>query len=203
MNQIKIEGMGTIMEGNYEKIKIDGMGKITGDVEFDSLKIDGACKALGNLTGKEIKINGELKAEKDIRVKQVKINGAVKSAACKIYADEIRVDGLLLNEGEVNADYILIDGSVSLKDVYGDKIYMNPITKKFRFFKHNTGRNRAKTIECSYLEGVDLYCDTVCATEIHLSNNCKIDHITCDGKLVYDHSCKIGTVEGDCEIIVE
>lgn len=203
MKEVKIDGMGTIVEGSYECIKINGTAKITGNVEFDSLKINGACKALGSLTGKEMKINGDLKAEKDIRVKQVKINGAVKSEENKIYADEIRVDGMLVNEDEVNADYILIDGNVSLKDVYGDKIYMNPVTKKFLFFKHDTGRNYAKTIECSYLEAANLYCDTVCATEIHLSSNCKIDHITCDGKLVYDHSCKIGTVEGDCEVIVD
>ncbi|MEF2782319.1 MAG: hypothetical protein U0N20_04420 [Clostridium sp.] len=203
MREIKIDGSGKIVEGNYECIKVNGSGKIEGDVEFDSLKINGACKASGNLIGKKVVVNGSLKTEQDMRVKQVRISGVVKSSANKIYANEIRVDGLLVNEDEVNADYIEVNGSVSLQDVYGDKIYMNPVMKKFLFFKRDMTKNYAKTIECSYLEASNLYCDTVCATEIHLSNNCKIDHITCDGKLVYDHSCKIGTVEGDCEIIVE
>lgn len=203
MKEIKIDGMGTLMEGTYGQIKIDGMGKITGDIEFDSLKINGACKAVGNLIGKEIKINGDLKAQKDIRVKKIIINGAVSNESGKLFADEIHVDGVLSNENEVNADRIVIHGSVSLHEVYGDKIYMNPVTDRFHFFRNNKNRNHAKTIECSYLEAVNLYCDTICATDIHLSSNCKIEHITCDGKLVYDSSCKIGTIEGDCEIIVE
>lgn len=203
MSQMKIDGMGSITGGTYDEIKINGAGKVTDDVEFDSLKIDGACKALGSLVGKEIKINGELKAEKDIRVKQVKINGSVKSEEGKIYADEIWVDGVLVNDGEVNADTIKIDGRVSLNDVYGDKIYMNPMTRKFLFFQCDKGRNCVKTIECSYLEAADLDCDTVCAAEIRLSGNCRIGHITCDGKLTYEQGCKIGTIEGDCEIIVE
>ncbi|MFQ7538173.1 MAG: hypothetical protein ACLRL6_12950 [Clostridium sp.] len=46
-------------------------------------------------------------------------------------------------------------------------------------------------------------CHSISATEIHLSSHCRVDHITCDGKLVYDSTCRIGSIDGDCEKIVK
>ena len=69
----------------------------------------------------------------------------------------------------------------------------------------NFGRTDGMTghIECSQLTALNMSCHSISATEIHLSSHCRVDHITCDGKLVYDSTCRIGSIDGDCEKIVK
>ena len=107
----------------------------------------------------------------------------------------------------MNADKVRIEGCASLNDLFGDDIRINYGHGQhifhglfgFRPEKRNTARN----IECSQLIACNMSCHSISATEIHLSSHCRVDHITCDGKLVYDSTCRIGSIDGDCEKIVK
>ena len=131
----------------------------------------------------------------------------LKSDGIRVYADEIYVEGVLKNKGEVNADKVRIEGCASLNDLFGDDIRINYGHGQhifhglfgFRPEKRNTARN----IECSKLTACNMSAHSISATEIHLSSHCRVDHITCDGKLLYDSTCRIGSIDGDCEKIVK
>ena len=46
---VRIDGFGTITEGEYDRIKIDGMGKINGNIKCHMIDIDGTCNAEGSI----------------------------------------------------------------------------------------------------------------------------------------------------------
>ena len=55
-------------------------------------------------------VQGVMTCKKDIRVRRLDIEGVVKSDGIRVYADEIYVEGVLNNKGEVNADKVRIEG---------------------------------------------------------------------------------------------
>lgn len=204
---LKIDGIGSINGGDYDQIKIDGVGKVIGDLSFNMMKIDGTCKSNANLQGDYLRVDGILKASGNIKVKEFYIDGMVKTEDSKIYADKIRVDGMLKNKGEVNADFIKIDGCVTLNDLFGDEItinYGNGINffhsiSPIKFNKLNTANN----IECSKLTACNITCHSISANDIHLSSHCVVDNISCSGTLVYDSTCVIRKIDGECEKIIK
>ncbi|MEG0273769.1 MAG: polymer-forming cytoskeletal protein [Longicatena sp.] len=201
---IKIEGLGTISEGSYGRIKVEGVGKIRGNVEFETMEIEGTCNADQNLKGGLLNIEGMFKVKGDIRVKQLHIEGMLRTEDRKIYANEIRVEGMLKNSGEVNADRVIIEGCASINDLFGDEItidygYMG--VRGLFHFGHNKlfeKMNRANNIECSKLTAQNLTCHSISATDIVLSSHCVVDTIYCNGTLRYDSTCRIKHIEGDC-----
>lgn len=203
-NNTRIEGVGTLPGGCYGNIAIEGVATIKADVEFEELNIEGTCKCNGDLKGEVMKVEGVMSCKRDIRVKRLDIDGVVSSDGIRVYADEIHVEGVLRNKGEVNADKVVIDGCASLNDLFGDDIQINYGSGRhffgrlfgFRPEKMNTAHN----IECSRLTASNISCHSISANEIHLRSHCHVDHITCDGKLEYDSTCKIKSIEGDCEI---
>jgi cytoskeletal protein CcmA (bactofilin family) len=94
---IKINGSGTAGGGKFDEVKINGSGKVVGDVECNCLKIDGSGKIEGSVNAESIKINGSGAIEGDIIVTDMKINGS---------------SSLL---GNVNVNALVVNGSSSFK----------------------------------------------------------------------------------------
>ena len=203
---MRIDGIGKVGAGSYSKIRIDGVGKIEGDLDFEDMRVNGTCKTQGELRGDYLSVDGVMTCQ-DVKVRQLVIDGLMKSEGRKVYADTIRVDGILKNDGEVNADRVEINGCASLNDLFGDEITINYgyghvhvfTFRSFRPEKMNTAHN----IECSKLEACNITCHSISATDITLSAHCKVDVISCNGVLRYDSTCRIGKIDGDCEKIVE
>lgn len=211
-NQInmKIEGLGTITNGTYGDIKVEGVGKIKGDIKFQSMSIEGTCNASGKLLGSTLTIEGLLKVYGDIKVKTLDVQGLLRTGEEKIYADEIRVEGLLKNSGEVSADKVLIEGCINMNDLFGDQITINYggsshgglfFGAGFHLFgaKNTFSKwNKANNIECSNLKASNLTCHSISAYDIELHDHCIVDAVYCDGSLTYDSSCQVKHIEGDC-----
>ena len=199
---MKIEGIGTISQGSYGRIRVEGVGRIRGDIDFDTMRIDGTCNAEGVLKGRMMDVEGILKVDGDVRVRELEVEGVMKTQTHKIYADTIRVEGMLKNDGEVNADKVLIEGCVSFNDLFGDDIEINYGCHGHMFFFGKKNRfskvNKAGNIECSKLKACNLTCKSISATNIVLSNYCVVDTINCNGSLSYDSTCTIRHIEGDC-----
>lgn len=200
-NNLRIDGLGTVQGGTYNDIKIEGLVKIVGPVEFNRMVCQGVCTAKSPLLGKRLEVEGILRSSDDIKIKQLAIEGVVESKLCKIYADEIKVEGLLSCKGEVNADRVIINGCMKIEDLFGDVIEINYGVRlglfiQGHFFK---GRyNKAKQISCSKLYANNIRCSSILAQDIVLENHCVVDVIHCDGTLKYDSTCKIGEIQGDC-----
>lgn len=209
----EINGSGRVMGGEYDSIEINGSGKIMGDVSFQQLEINGSCNSLGSLEGDSVEINGNLKVEGDVRVRSLEINGMLKNGMKKVYADHIEINGVLKNEDEISADYIEVNGRTYAQDMVGDHIQINyggsHIFRNLKIFgfifgeKNRSDSNCANNIECTWLQAQYMNCKTISAQKIELRNNCNVEVINCDGTLLYDSSCKIGKINGECSITVE
>ena len=209
-NNICIEAIGSVSEGEYHKITIEGVGKILGDVKFDKLEVEGTCKALGNLEGNVMDVEGVFTGMEDVKVKRLDVEGVMKTGNKKIYADQIIVEGILSNGDEVNADRIDVEGCINFNDLFGDEItinYSNNFISFMGFGKlgktFQTKMNKANNIECTVLKACNITCHSIAATDIYLESHCVVDTISCNGTLHYDSTCTIRHIDGECERIVD
>lgn len=54
----KIEGFGSISGGDYDRVEIEGIGKIRGDIKAGSIFIEGVSKCLGTIETEEFTCSG-------------------------------------------------------------------------------------------------------------------------------------------------
>lgn len=213
MRSEKVEGIGTIMAGEYDTIEVDGIGRLKGNATAKSVMVDGIFKSKGKLTSDEITFDGVARIFRDIRSKKIKSDGIVKLRKANLYADEIIMEGLITSTGEVSADLINIDGICSISKMFGDNIYIKNNKSRIeikgnkrsiKYTKHlgrlYLGRKVSEDysivdlLECTNLEASGLHSKVVHAGTVKLSDACKIHRLYCDGDMDIDDSCIIGEI---------
>lgn len=205
----KIEGIGSIIGGEYDTVKIEGVGKIKGDVKCEELLVEGLYKGRGRVQATRFSCEGMGRIHKDMKARTVNIQGMVKLKGAKLEAETILCEGMLTCTEEVSADEIVIEGICSIAKMYGDKIKISAdairgntrLPKGLGVFARSyIGRRVSQDhcivdmIECSELEADYLEAKVIKAHSIKLGPECKVDLIECDGLLEYDATCKIGKI---------
>ncbi len=105
-----IDGIGSISEGQYKNITIDGMGTFQGDIEAECIQIDGKGKSLGKINCNKLDVDGHFTSYDDININtKCEVNGYHKSTG-SMKGKNLNVNGRLEIEKEVNFDKIQIDG---------------------------------------------------------------------------------------------
>ncbi|WP_167747160.1 polymer-forming cytoskeletal protein [Cohnella luojiensis] len=105
-----INGVSSAGGGDYDKVKIDGVGTINGHLNAAVFHTNGITKVYGNLQADEmdcdgmIKIDGHLSAGKSVVDGTLKVKGSVRS-------DHFTVNGLLRVEGDCEVETMEIAGS--------------------------------------------------------------------------------------------
>ncbi|WP_216828548.1 polymer-forming cytoskeletal protein [Alkalihalobacterium elongatum] len=109
---LTISGNGSTAGGQFQHVKINGNGKVNGDVECLDFQSNGASRVTGNLNGQTVSIKGS-----------AKINGDVQ-------ADRLDVSGTTSIEGKVNFKTIEVKGSASIgKSMAGDQFFLQGSVK--------------------------------------------------------------------------
>ncbi|MDF2589373.1 MAG: hypothetical protein K0S41_3214 [Anaerocolumna sp.] len=208
MRTEKIEGIGSISGGEYDRVEIEGVGSIKGDMKAAVLYIDGVCKCHGTIESSEFICSGVANLSKSIRAKNIKIDGVVNQGRANIEADDIFCDGVLLSSGEISADRILVDGCVSTPEMYGDNIKIihcvksNVNIKIPNFFGIFGGRKNISqfscvdVIEATNLELHGVKAKSVSGNTILIGPNCEIDQVECNGILKIHSSAKVNKIDG-------
>lgn len=104
VQDISLSGSGTIAGGKYDRVKISGSGKISGDVEANELRINGSATVNGGAFVKDIQINGSVKFRGDVEGNRCTINGSASS------------DGML------NIANLSVNGSLHAHHIRGTKV---------------------------------------------------------------------------------
>lgn len=201
-----IDGMGSLPQGTYTTVLIEGIGYTQGDIAFTKMRVDGTCKAKGKLEGEHLLVSGMFTGEDCVHVKQLEVSGMMKIKHGHVYGDEIRVSGFLKGEEEISADHIVVDGSIQAALVTGDVIDLNyrDVSKLGFVTSAFLGKKlfpKVDHIECTRLQASFLKCAHLCAQEIHLQNHCVIDVIECDGTIFMDDSCEVKEIRGHYTIV--
>lgn len=201
-----IDGIGSIGSGEYDQIKIDGIGKIKGDVSAASVNADGMLKIKGRVLTDELNIDGIARCFRDIKTKKADIDGILKMRRSSLDAGELRCDGAIICTREINADSVTVHGMCSVKRIYGDRIELlheskssekesqKTILRLGRLYfgrKISVDHNIVDEIECTSLTAENLKAKIIRSGEVTLSKGCVIDRLYCEGKITVDKSCVI------------
>ena len=204
MNSEKISGIGSIHQGEYEIIEIDGIGKLKGNVSAAKLVVSGKLKSKGKITADELLINGLAGIFQSIKVKKMYNNGTLKLRRAVMDAEEIESNGILVSNREISADRIMIHGYCSVKSIFGDRIKVDydfstsvSFARKIQWLvtlylgRHvNSKYCLIDRLECTDLNACGLKAKLVRAGRVKLEN-CVIDRLYCDEEPKYDSSCRI------------
>lgn len=74
-----VSGMTTSAGGNFNVVKIDGMGKVNGDLNCISMDVNGTLKMQGGITGEQVSINGMGTVEGTVECDSLRIDGMATS----------------------------------------------------------------------------------------------------------------------------
>ena len=107
---LRIDGSGSASGGTYNSIKINGSGKITGDVICRLFRINGSGTVQGRLETDDGKISGSGNIHGDVKAKLFKINGSGQIKG-NFTGETMTISGSGTVGGSLNAQQVRIDGS--------------------------------------------------------------------------------------------
>lgn len=193
----KFSGAGTIPGGEYDKVKVSGSAKLSGDVRCTSLSASGAFGGSGSITcSGAVHVSGSTSIDGPISAGELKASGAFKCKGLRggdiriagsarvdedMEGDSIHVAGSVTCNGLMSADYIEIhiDSACSAGSIGGSEIRICPKTNSvslFRFF----GLGKAGTLNVTEsIEGDDVYlenvsCPSVTGRSVVIGPGCRI-----------------------------
>lgn len=230
MRSERIEGFGSVRAGEYDSVAVDGVGKIKGPVITKQLDASGLFKVKGRLVAGLMKVDGFARAFRNIRVDQIEISGLMKLRRADLEAETLTCDGMLVSNGEINADQATIQGACSLATLVGDKVTIGhdgdaehmprmiingkPASlSTFRFLKTfarlymgrkiSASHSLVDTLECTELTARRLVSKLVRANRVTLRDNCRIDKLYCDGPIDMDDTCTVDEIITDRPCITQ
>jgi cytoskeletal protein CcmA (bactofilin family) len=127
---LKINGSGSAAGGSYDKIEINGAGKINGDVICRTFRINGSGSVAGNLETEDGKINGSGEVDGHTKAQQFSISGSgqVKggmrgdsltisgsaSIGESVDVQNVKIEGSAKIGGDCNAEHFQVTGSFEI-----------------------------------------------------------------------------------------
>ncbi|MCR8641158.1 hypothetical protein NV379_00685 [Paenibacillus sp. N1-5-1-14] len=121
-----INGSGSSGGGVFNKVKISGSGKVSGDVECLEFRCSGSGSVIGNvktgymnvsgsgdvdgnLVAEELKVSGSFRVDGDTFVKEASVSGHMKVDG-KLTAEEMTVNGALEVKDDCSAEEFVVKG---------------------------------------------------------------------------------------------
>ncbi|MCO7175171.1 polymer-forming cytoskeletal protein [Sporolactobacillus kofuensis] len=127
---LTISGSGSAPGGSYEDVKINGSGKIHGDIICHSIAINGSGRLSGDAKATNIMISGSAVLEKNLISEAFTVNGACKvegnvtgerihiSGRARIlgavHGEQIRISGILTVEGDLEGEDLIAEGPLTV-----------------------------------------------------------------------------------------
>lgn len=114
-NNMNINGTGTIIDGDYNKISISGMGKLNGKVTANKINISGTGSGDGKIKSNEVIVNGHFKYRGNLEVlDKFVVNG--HSRVCEdLKGNKVNISGNLSVSQNINFEEMNISGRLSCK----------------------------------------------------------------------------------------
>lgn len=204
----KVEGIGSIYGGEFDRIEIEGVGTIKGDVKANTINIEGVGKCTGNVETVDFFIEGVLTLSNSIRAKRIRIEGVVNQTNSNIESDTIYCDGVLNTDGEISADNIEVGGCIIAHELYGDRIKIIYDIRRHGKLKlpnifgivgiGNTKYDgcRVDIMEATHIELEGVNSSSVSGETVIIGPNCNIKQVECNGTLMIHPSSRIEKIIG-------
>lgn len=113
LRNISIDGIGTLTEGNYNRVDLSGVSKVIGNVKANNLVVSGLCNSSADITADFVNISGVMKSENGLTSKEkVDISGTSKIKF--INANILNISGTSKVNGDCSFDRADISGSIKV-----------------------------------------------------------------------------------------
>ncbi|MFC7442912.1 polymer-forming cytoskeletal protein [Laceyella putida] len=111
---LTISGSGSAAGGLYDRLSINGEGRIHGDVDCISIKAYGVTTFAGNVKAERFDIAGETTIKGKVEVEEMKVKGQAHVYGYVI-CEELKVMGATTIEGNLTSEEIEIKGATTIK----------------------------------------------------------------------------------------
>ena len=221
---IKVSGVGSVANGEYEHVSLHGNVKLFGLVKCKSLTARGKARGeqivcdknikaagsgtfTGKVTAQEIKASGHYTFGSDVIAQNsLHCAGNVKCTG-DMEAEKIKIRGCLQCEGLLNAEDfdVKFDSTTRLGSVGGKKIsirlkLMQKILQCIAIFPLFIRKWRARTHVKFAVEGDDIFmnhtvCPRVTGKNVCIGRGCNIDLVQYNETVKISKNSKVGKVE--------
>lgn len=119
--EIRLAGIGTVEGGRAERTIIDGMGKVTGDLDSGAVIVNGQATFKGSVQAEHAEINGLAGINGGLKTQKCRVEGKL-TVEESLEADEAAVNGSLTVHGPCRIGRLLSHGKLQLDALNGDEI---------------------------------------------------------------------------------
>ncbi len=197
MQNLKIDGIGTIQGGEYGNISIDGIGKCEGDLHSDSLTIDGIFNTTGAIRTGRLQCDGVMTIDGNVHAEHVEVDGVLTLRGGKLESTTILCDGVIKMDGQISADRVEADGVIKAREIVGDYIQIESHRHFFAIFtRGRCSRSRIDLIEATTVNLLGVSAATVSGKDVTVGRDCHIDRVDCSGTLYISPHARVGSVTG-------
>ncbi|MBT2687734.1 polymer-forming cytoskeletal protein [Bacillus sp. ISL-47] len=114
LGNLVINGIGSSNGGLFEKVELNGKGRVNGDTECAKLYCNGTGTIHGNVKTVKAKISGAAKINGAVKAEELIINGSA-SISEAVSSKVVEVSGKSFIGGSVKCDDMIVNGKVSIE----------------------------------------------------------------------------------------
>jgi hypothetical protein len=197
MQNLKIEGIGTINGGEYGYVGIEGIGKCAGDIHSETLSIEGVFNSTGSIRTGRLECEGVATVDGNVFAVDAEIDGILTLKGGKLEATTILCDGVIKVNGQISADRIEADGVISANEIVGDNILIESPWHLFGIFtRGHCNRSRISLIEATTVSLVGVRAEQVSGKDVSIGRGCRVERVDCSGNLYISPNARVGSVSG-------
>ncbi len=122
-----INGYGSFSGGEFQTVRINGLGKVKGDVHCQQFTTNGDSLIQGNIQTESLKVAGSSMVEGKVKTRETKVNGQLTTEA-QMDTKDISINGSAVIKGKLCADQADIRGSITVEeDLEAEKVNIKGI----------------------------------------------------------------------------
>lgn len=110
---LSISGVGKAVGGVYHHVRIDGVGKLSGNLDCVSYEVNGTSALQGNLRCERYFVNGVSNVQGDVVVEEYQVNGSSKIEG-SVKAKQTRIDGVSSIKNMLDTDKLIVNGTATI-----------------------------------------------------------------------------------------
>ena len=182
MSDSQYSGVSTISGGVYEGIKVEGLCKVKGDLEFTDLEVSGVLRIQGFCKGETIDISGVIRVLGNVECNTMKVNGSFTGKDIK--AEEMTGSIGRTKIGSIFADVVSLKTRTrnEIKGIYGESVSV--IEKRKSMLGKKTAVEEIIADEVK-LKGIKV--KRIEAKNVELEN-CSVEELVYSGTLINKES---------------
>lgn len=108
-----VNGVSNASGGKYGNVKIDGVGKVHGDVEGETFKVNGVIRINGSVKAEQFECDGKLTIGGPLNAERMRFNGLVDVKG-GVAGDLMELNGMLTAKGDCECESVQGEGAFTI-----------------------------------------------------------------------------------------